>query len=254
MKKWFSLLAACAGALLLAAPANASILYGADSSLYQIDQTDGSHVVIDSGNGAYRLGLAYNSLTGVMYSVGGFDGILSTVDLTTGNTTAVGPSNGTSMTGLTFSGDFSTLYAFNGNGGPLLAIDPTDGSATTIGATGFGGLDLATDSNGVVYAGGFGGIATIDLLTGAATAIGGTLQWTAIAFDESDVLYGIEISSDALYTIDTATGAATLVGGDIGGDVRGMAFAFDAAAVPAPATLVLVALGIAALRLGKRHS
>ena len=198
MNKLLGVFATLVGSLALALTAEASMLYGANGSLYQVDPTNGNSVVIDSGDSAYRLGLAYDSTTGTMYSAGLFDGILSTVDLVTGDTTPVGPANGTQMTGLTFSSDFSTLYAFDFNGGPLIAVDPTDGSAVTIGATGFGGLDLSTDSSGNVFAGGFGGIATINTATGAAMVIGGNLAWTAIAFDENDVLFGIEIGSDAL--------------------------------------------------------
>jgi hypothetical protein len=50
----------------------------------------------------------------------------------------------------------------------------------------------------------FSGVLALASLT---APIGGTLDWTAIAFDENDVLYGIEIVTDALYRIDTTTGA-----------------------------------------------
>lgn len=188
-----------------------------------------------------------------MYSVGEFDGVLSTVNLTTGDTTPVGPSNGTFMTGLTFSLDFSTLYSFDSPGGPLLSVDPSDGSAVSIGPTGASLLDLATDGAGNVYGSGTGlsgaGLYSINVTTGAATSIGGTLGFTAIAFDESDTLYGVEFSSDALYTIDVSDGAASFVGGNIGEDVRGLAFT-----VPEPGISLLLATGVLGLGwVGRRR-
>jgi hypothetical protein len=240
------LLSALAGALLCSIASQASAaLYGTDSSgsLFKIDETTGSSTLVASSNPNASLGLAYNSLTGVMYSIGLFNGNLSTINLSTGATTFVG-NNNFPMTGLTFSQDFSTLYSLASNGGSLLAVNPTTAAATVIGATNPSLLDLATNSSGALFGGGFGGIYSIDPLTGATTLIGGTLTWTSIAFDASGNLYGIEISTDALYKINASTGAATLVGGAIGGDVRGLAFEISAA-VPEPSTWAMMILGFA---------
>ena len=226
----------------------ASTLYGGGNGFYSIDPSTGLDTLIDSDNADYRKGLAYNPLTNTMYGLG-LSGRLSSVDLNTGATTLVGSSSFQVATGLSFNNDFSVLYSLSNNGGDLLAINPLDGSAVTIGAT-TGGitaeLDLATDSSGTLYAGGLvSGISTINTSTGATTLIGGSLGWSAIAFDENDVLYGIELRTDALYIIDTVDGSATLVGGTIGDDIRGMAFVTSA--VPAPSALWLFGSGLLGL-------
>jgi len=253
MKNYTAVLLFSVTISLLSLPASAGLLYGADNGLYSINQTDGTSNLINSGNSSYRLGLAWNPLSNLMYSVGPFNGLLSTVNLLSGATTPVG-SNAFQMTGLTFSSDYSTLYSFDFNGGPLLSVNPTTGAAAVIGATGAGLLDMATNSLGTIFGSGDGScsIHTVDTATGAATCIGGAMRFTAIAFDDSDTLFGIDISGDALYTINTTTGFSTLVGGNIGSDIRGLAFVPDSVAVPSPATLALFGLGLAGLGWSRR--
>lgn len=239
-----------------AGSAQAGPLYAADNTLYSINAATGASSAIASNNSNFRLGLAYNGVTNTMYSLGSFTGSLYTLNLANGATSMVGDNN-FSMTGLAFSNDYQTLYSMNGNGGSLLRVNPTNGAGVVIGGGSNQMLDLSMNSAGVLFGGGFGGIGTFNTSTGAFSRIGGSLSWTAIAFDENDVLYGIELNGDALYRIDTANGNATLVGGRIGGDVRGMDFAVaDAPAndIPEPASLALFglgALGIAAMRRRK---
>jgi hypothetical protein len=250
--KHFTRAAAALAFTLSTLAAQAAPLYGADNTLYSIDSSTGASVAIASGNSAYRLGLAWNGNTNTMYSVGLFDGTLSTVNLSNGATTVVGDS-AFRLTGLAFDTTYSTLYSLDFNGGPLIRVDPTNGSAVAVGGGNNNMLDLSMNSAGVLFGGGFGGIGTFNTTTGAFTAIGGSLTWTAIAFDENDQLFGIDIGGDALYRIDTATGNATLVGGRIGGDIRGMSFAFSRNNnVPEPGVLALVSLGLLGVAASRR--
>jgi hypothetical protein len=236
--------------VLAAVGAQAAPLYASDDSLYAVNAATGASVLVGPSSKA-RLGLAYNGLTNTMSGIGPFDGTLSTINLATGAGTVVGDNN-FNMTGLAFNNTYSMLYSLNGNGGGLLNLNPLNGSAVLVGGGGNNMLDLSTNNAGTLFGGGIGGIGTFNTSTGAFTLIGGQFSWTAIAFDENDRLYGIEINNDGLYLINTTNGSATLVGGDIGTDVRGMDFAVAANVVPEPASVLLLVLGMAGLALSRR--
>ncbi|MBK9387821.1 MAG: DUF4394 domain-containing protein [Planctomycetes bacterium] len=86
-----------------------------------------------------------------------------------------------SIGGLALDPSTGVLYAIDNGNDSLVTVDPLTGALTIVGAlgvswSGVGGLDF--DENGVLYAGLFTTIHTIDLATGAASASLGTLPFT----------------------------------------------------------------------------
>jgi len=103
----------------------------------------------------------------------------------------------------------------------LYLVDKSTAAAVGLGLTGFDYLS-ALDFDpvtGVLYAarGGYydtGVLLTLNPMSGAATEVASTRRFSAISFDESGILYGIDNTPafSALYTIDKSTGACSLVG------------------------------------------
>jgi len=137
-----------------------------------------------------------------------------------------------------------TIYALGGPNGfnsgneisVLYSIDSTTGVATAIGSTGQKLRGLTISSTGRAYASRTRrdnptvmGLWEVDLSTGAATFIGGTLGMSDMAFDASGTLYGMENRRDGgvnrrFYSIDVTTGVETFLAqstigssGDLGG-------------------------------------
>jgi hypothetical protein len=122
----------------------------------------------------------------------------------------------------------------------LYKIDPSTGVATLIGPIGFNGVTgLSFAPDGTLYGTcrdpliGDALLITIDMMTGAGTAVGrvattGTGQWSVpdISFRSNGVLYGYGDGPDQLITIDRTTGQGTAVGPTgYGGGGNGMDFA-----------------------------
>ena len=150
---------------------------------------------------------------------------------------------------------YSTGHTGGSGGSTLYQIDPLTGVATAVGPIGFercGASDF--DATGVLYAacedpdlappppttagvgsdgGSPGVLVTIDLATGAGTAVGPTGisgAITDISFDAGGTLYAYNGDNDpehSLYTLDTGTGMATLVGDTGLSAASGNAMGFD---------------------------
>jgi len=132
-----------------------------------------------------------------------------------------------------------SLYAISGAAGApstLYILDPATGAVvSTVGATGFSHV-TAIDFHpitGVLYGvtsegegAGTSQLITINLLTGAGTAIGPTGLGSVpdISFDSTGTLYAWTENGDDLATIDTGTGAGTVIGSPIGTARTGLAF------------------------------
>tara|TARA_R110002111_G_scaffold46192_9_gene83258 strand:+ start:1223 stop:2041 length:819 start_codon:yes stop_codon:yes gene_type:complete len=222
-------------------------------SLYALDGRSNTFGIIDTTAGAasslgvgtfsdsiggHGIGLAYNSITGVMYARS-FDN-LYTIDIGTGATTLIGPSHN-DITGLTFDSSFTTLYSISQYDGSFYSVNPDTGATTLIGNSGIlTPLGLSTRSDGTIFGVNiYGRLYTIDPHTGASTLITNGLPggFSSIAFDADDILYGVKIDGDFLGTIDTSNGSFSQIGSGVGPqytDVRGLVFA-----VPEPTSLAI---------------
>ncbi len=151
----------------------------------------------------------------------------------------------------------------------MITIDTATGAGLAVGALGVSvaGPGLAISSSGNAFMGDRSGndLWTIDLGTGAATLLNGSIEadLDGLTF-LGNTLYGVDPGNDSLYAVNTTTGAASLVGagGTLGGlstesalttdgtDVEGLAV--QTAVVPVPATLALLGIGLFGLAFNAR--
>jgi hypothetical protein len=146
-----------------------------------------------------------------------------------------------SVTGLAFDPNTGLLYGSTGgvSGTRLLTINPATALVTVIGSYGAGTAtmtDLAFDPSGNLYgisSSGGANLYSINKLTGAATAVGGSgISFTeggGLAISSGDVFYGTPIPGD-YGTYNSGTGAYTNVGtpaspAGTGGSYAALAFA-----------------------------
>lgn len=178
-----------------------------------------------------------------LYGVTFFSNQLFTVDSTTGQGTLLGPLGGmVSAYGLASRGD--SLYVFDPNADRLRSIDLSTGMAGAGIDIGVGNLlgegDLAFRSDGTGFLSSAlnpltftpsNDLFRFDLATGTSARIGSTsVTMDGLAFDASDVLYGVSALESSLYTIDVNTGATTRVGSlgfDVGNLFGALTFAPD---------------------------
>jgi len=208
--------------VLMTLPAHATIIGVAANSVYRIDETTGSVLLLNAnpGQSAGLQAMARNS-AGVLYASGiqPFQHIW-TVDPVTGAITQGAFAPGTSQTrGLAFN-SADVLYGIEGNPSnalpyTLVTIDVVTGVVTTVGLVNANVQGLEFSAGGTLYGWDIGGagLITINPATGAVTdvdpSIGGGPEVQTLAFSPGGVLYGAGPAN--LYTIDTTTGALTLI-------------------------------------------
>lgn len=150
------------------------------------------------------------------------DAMLYDVDAMTGVASNPRPVGLGHVVGIAWS-PAGTLYGLTNSTAPqhpnsLVSIDPATGAAQVIGSTGLTTIvegDLARDpTTGQLYGcynldAGRRQLFTLNLQTGAATAIPGSLSGdpSALTFGLDGTLYGIDTSLGELLTIDKVTGA-----------------------------------------------
>ncbi len=229
-----------------------TILYGAatgltgtaaESSLYTIDPTNGTAILIGTIGFSNVTGLAflpYDRLVGTArgdYLFGGVTtAILIEINRFTGAGTLIGVVDDVNtgcgrMPDITFDPISDTLYAYSDNcdlgSEGLYTIDPLTGAGTSVGASGFsgGGNGLALNPvTRILYAtpGDNNSLITISTTTGAGTEVVGStgnVSPTLNALDfhpNTNILYGSLKDDSAsslayLVTIDTTDGTTTKI-------------------------------------------
>jgi hypothetical protein len=199
----------------------------------RIDAATGTRVVYKTAtsNAGTTGGLAFNSITGVLYVSSSSNDSLFALDPNTGVATLVGAYGDSTivMQGLEFDSSTGTLYGASGSSSNtnFYSIDVNTGAATLIGDTGAAVISPTSPFvnlcyhpvHDVMYAtvsGSADSFYSLNRATGALTPIGplsGPQNPNGMAFNPLDgQVYLIDNSTDTLYTIDTTTGAATSVG------------------------------------------
>ena len=161
--------------------------------------------------------------TPIGFTVRESDQALLRIDLTTFDVTVVGFTGGDDIDGLAFNSS-GVLFASDNDDDRLYTLSLTTGaimsSAAFNGAiSGVSDTGLSFNSSDVLFLsdddGGSGteSLYTVNTTTAELTLVGEhDLDIDGIAFDGSDVLYGIDDTNNQLVTLDTTTGAASVIG------------------------------------------
>ena len=170
--------------------------------------------------------------TPIGFTVRESDQALLRIDLTTFDVTVVGFTGGDDIDGLAFNSsgvlfasdnDDDRLYTLSLTTGAILTSVAFNGAISSVSDTG-----LSFNSSDVLFLsdddGGSGteSLYTVNTTTAAVTLVGEhDLDIDGIAFDGSDVLYGIDDTNNQLVTLNTTTGAVASVIGSLGFSTSG---------------------------------
>ena len=245
---------ALAAATLLAGTtpaAEAQLAYGTTGTeIFTFDFGTGVKTTLGPSGTSFLEGLAL-APGGTLYATAS-NGRLYTINTTTGAGTLVGNTGLGNVEGLDFLGN--TLLATNFDDPyTLYSLDLATAAPTPL-VSGDVPIDLvrslAVRDATTGYASSSNNLFRVDLTTGAMTDLGPTGAFiAALDFLGDGNLYAFAIDGTAL-RIDPTTGDATSLGFGTASTVVGMTAAVGTSAVPEPATVTLVAVGMAVVGVG----
>ncbi|MDJ0807991.1 MAG: PEP-CTERM sorting domain-containing protein [Gammaproteobacteria bacterium] len=231
-------------------PAQAVFIGAGNGNLYQLDVTTNTSTLLGN-SGSAMFDIALDPITDVLYGVSG-GGTLVSIDKTNASSTAIG-GTGSFINGLTFDSS-GILYGSGGSG--LYTIDLVNGAASFVGSTGFTSSgDLAFDTNGNLFmsaTGGTGGdrLISVNSASGTGSLIGDIGFSGVYGLNFAGATLNGFTSSGLSLVIDTLTGVGTQIAvnsiNTFGADGVG------GVSVPEPATLLIMATGLAGIGFAGR--